>query len=33
LLKDGAGFAPAEIYQSFGVQRFVEPPPITHATP
>jgi hypothetical protein len=31
LLKDGAGFAPAEIYEAFGVRRFAEPPRITHA--
>jgi imidazolonepropionase-like amidohydrolase len=28
VLKDGTGFAPAEIYESFGIRRFVEPPAI-----
>ncbi|HEU5468083.1 MAG TPA: amidohydrolase family protein [Steroidobacteraceae bacterium] len=29
VLKDGTGFAPAEIYESFGIRRFTEPPAIT----
>jgi hypothetical protein len=28
VLKDGTGFAPAEIYEAFGIRRFVEPPAI-----
>lgn len=33
VLKDGTGFAPAEIYESFGVRRFAAPPSIAHTTP
>jgi hypothetical protein len=29
VLKDGVGFAPAEVYEAFGIRRFVEPPAIT----
>jgi len=28
VLKDGVGFAPAELYEAFGVRRFVDPPRI-----
>ena len=31
VLKDGAGYAPAGIYESFGVRRFAEPPRITRS--
>jgi len=30
VLRDGIGFAPAEIYEEFGIRRFVDPPAITH---
>lgn len=29
VLKDGVGYAPAELYEAFGVRRFTEPPRIT----
>jgi Amidohydrolase family len=29
VLKDGVGYAPAEIYEAFGVRRFTDPPRIT----
>lgn len=29
VLKDGVGYAPADIYESFGVRRFTDPPQIT----
>ena len=29
VLKDGTGYAPAEIYEAFGIRRFAEPPAIT----
>ena len=29
VLKDGVGFAPAEIYEAIGIRRFAEPPAIT----
>jgi hypothetical protein len=28
VLRDGIGFAPAEIYESFGIRRFTDPPEI-----
>ena len=31
VLKDGVGFAPAGIYESFGVRRFAQPPRITRS--
>jgi hypothetical protein len=30
VLKDGVGFAPAEIYEALGIRRFVDPPAISH---
>jgi hypothetical protein len=30
VLRDGIGFAPAEIYEEFGIRRFVDPPAISH---
>lgn len=30
VLKDGAGFAPAEIYEQFGIRRFADPPSVGH---
>ncbi len=32
VLKDGEGYAPAGIYEAFGVRRFADPPRITHAS-
>ena len=29
VLKDGLGYAPAEIYEAFGIRRFVDPPAIS----
>ena len=29
VLKEGVGFAPAELYEAFGIRRFTEPPQIT----
>jgi imidazolonepropionase-like amidohydrolase len=29
VLKDGVGYAPAELYEAFGIRRFVEPPQVT----
>ncbi len=29
VLKEGVGFAPAELYEAFGIRRFAEPPQIT----
>ncbi|HWN05594.1 MAG TPA: amidohydrolase family protein [Steroidobacteraceae bacterium] len=29
VLKDGVGYAPAQIYEAFGIRRFAEPPTIT----
>ena len=31
VLKDGDGYAPAAIYEAFGVRRFADPPRITAA--
>ncbi len=30
VLKDGVGFAPAEIYEALGIRRFADPPSISH---
>jgi Amidohydrolase family len=30
VLKDGVGFAPAEIYEELGIRRFADPPSISH---
>ena len=30
VLRDGVGFAPAEIYEELGIRRFVDPPAISH---
>ncbi len=33
VLKDGVAYAPAEIYEAFGVKRFVDPPRIEYPAP
>ena len=30
VLKDGVGYSPADIYESFGIRRFTDPPAISH---
>jgi hypothetical protein len=30
VLKDGVGYSPADLYESFGIRRFSDPPAITH---
>ena len=30
VLKDGVGYSPADLYESFGIRRFSDPPAISH---